>query len=193
MTETVPPDTLGIMITPRLPLPLDPGRLVVLVVGGTEQSGKTTVAGRAAALLGVGTITSSAVLNAPTEARLGLAPGSIVSARVVDHNAYRADLVATGDEMRARGSSPGAECIANGFRVIDGLRTAKEVTMTKRAATDRGLTPVIIFVENPRKPVASDNTQTDALRAAADVIIRNDSSLDVLLRRADAAMRSLID
>ena len=173
--------------------PADPSRLVVLVVGGTEQSGKTTVAGRAAAILGVGTITSSAVLNAPAERRLGLPAGTIAAARASDHSAYRDELIREGDMMRARGESPGAACVAAGYRVIDGLRTAKEVAMTRRAAVDLGLSPVVLFVENPRKPVASDNTQTEQLRAAADIVIRNDSSLDVLLRRADAALRELID
>lgn len=174
------------------PRPLDPGRLVVLVVGGTEQSGKTTVASRAAAILGVGAITSSAVLNAPAEERLGLRPGTIAAARAVSHSSYRDELVREGDLMRARGESPGAACIEAGYRVIDGLRTAKEVAMTRRAAVKRGLIPVVLFVANPRKPVASDNTQTDALRDLADLTIFNDSSLDVLLRRADAAMRELI-
>lgn len=165
----------------------------MLVVGGTEQSGKTTVASRAAAVLGVGAITSSAVLNAPAEQRLGLRPGTIAAARALSHGAYRDELVREGDLMRARGESPGAACLAAGYRVIDGMRTAKEVAQTRAAAKKLGLTSVVLFVVNPRKPAASDNTQSEALRELADLVIVNDGSLEALLRRADEALREIIN
>jgi hypothetical protein len=161
--------------------------LAVLVVALAPQSGKSTVAALAAERLGTEWRASSAPVVERLEAELGLAPGTIAAERALDHDRYRAELVALGDEMAGRGELPGVLCIEAGFRVVDGIRRAHELEATRAAARERGWRPLVLCVERPGQEL-TDNTEADALRRAADLVIVNDGSLEELRRRVDAAL-----
>lgn len=168
-------------------------RLAVFVVGGTERSGKTTVAARCAALLGTPAITSSAMLNPLVEKRLQLPRGTIAAARARDHNAYRSELIFETNRLAERGLSAGLLCVEAGYRVIDGMRRAAEVEQSLAAARARGWYPVILYVERKGMGKATDNTEASALQAMADAIIFNAGSLDDLYNETDRALRRFID
>lgn len=166
--------------------------LSIFVVGGTEQSGKTTVAARCAAILGTAAISSSVMLNPLVEKRLRLPSGTIALARARDHNAYRADLIAETDRLSAREESAGLLCLRAGYRVIDGLRRASEVKQCRAAARKRGWRPLVLFLERSGRGAATDNTETAALRRLADAVISNDGGLDHLMSKTDAVLRRFL-
>ena len=112
---------------------------------------------------------------------------TIARERALDHDRYRAELVALGDEMAERGELPGVLCVEAGFRVIDGIRREHELAATRDAARAKGWRTLILCVERPGQQ-RTDNTEAEALRRAADLMLLNDGSLDDLRRRVDAAL-----
>ena len=161
--------------------------LAVLIVALAPQSGKSTVAALVAERLQTPWRASSAPVIERLEGELGLAPGKIARERVLDHDRYRAELVALGDEMAERGELPGVLCVEAGFRVIDGIRREHELAATRDAARAKGWRTLILCVERPGQQL-TDNTEAEALRRAADLMLLNDGSLDDLRRRVDAAL-----
>jgi len=161
--------------------------LAVLVVALAPQSGKSTVAALAAERLGTTWRASSTPVVERLERELDLPAGTIATERAIDHDRYRAELVALGDEMAARGELPGVLCVEAGFRVIDGIRREHELAATREAARARGWRPLVLCVERPGQEL-TDNTEAEALRRAADLVILNDGSLEDLRRRVDAAL-----
>ena len=161
--------------------------LAVLIVALAPQSGKSTVAALVAERLGTPWRASSAPVIERLEGELGLAPGTIARERALDHDRYRAELVALGDEMAERGELPGVLCVEAGFRVIDGIRREHELAATRDAARAKGWRTLILCVERPGQQL-TDNTEAEALRRAADLMLLNDGSLDDLRRRVDAAL-----
>jgi hypothetical protein len=165
-------------------------RLAIFVVSGRPRSGKTTVSAIAAEFLGVTPVISSHQVNGRIETRLGLRPGTIIAERVIDPERFRPELIAEANAMAAAGMSPGLLCVRAGSRVIDGMRRVSEVRESRAEARKRGLIPIVLFVENPRDAVRiNDNTESLGLRAMADVVIRNDASVDHLRTRTLAAIR----
>ena len=165
-------------------------RTVFLVVGVTAQSGKSSVARHLAARLGIPWINSSAVVAQHLERKLGLAPGAIAAARVVDHEAYRPALIAEADAMRAAGFPPGRACVESGYRVIDGLRAVSEVQAARAAASERGLASLVICIDRTGG-VLNDNTDGPGLSAQADIVLHNHDSLAALEAEVDSLLEEL--
>ena len=89
--------------------------------------------------------------------------------------------------MRATGDHPGAVCVREGYRVVDGIRSVAELQAARLEALRLGLRPLVLCIERPGL-VVSDNTDAAGLRAEADAVLINDGSLDELLARARAAI-----
>jgi hypothetical protein len=179
---TVPYAALGGQ--PALDRPL----LAVFVVGLSPQSGKSTVARRAARRLGTTWIESSAIIAARLEIELGLPEGAVARARILDHEAFRPELIALGDQMRAAGDHPGAACVAAGYRIVDGIRRLVELDQACLVAMSRGWRPLVIGVHRPGM-ANTDNTEAEALKGRLDTLLVNDGSLVDL----EAATDRLLD
>jgi 3'-phosphoadenosine 5'-phosphosulfate sulfotransferase len=83
--------------------------------------------------------------------------------------------------MAAQGNSPGLLCVKEGHRLIDGMRRVSEVEDSQAEARQRGLIPVVLFVENPKDLArVNDNTESAGLRHIANGIIVNDSTVEEL-------------
>jgi dephospho-CoA kinase len=162
-------------------LPIKADELAIFVVAGHPQTGKTEVAIAIGELLGTPAVSSSAVINGRVERRLRLPAGRIEQVRRRNPDHYRADLIAEGDAMTRAGQAPGVLCVEAGFHVIDGIRRKSELAASIAAAEQRGLRSVVIFVERSSSLNSNpDNSEGQALRAAADMIVYNDSDLNHL-------------
>lgn len=159
----------------------------VFVVALAPQSGKSTVARHLAERLGVAWAASSWAVARSLETRLELVPGQIAAERADDHERWRPELIEEGDRMRAEGSHPGAVCVREGYRVVDGIRSVAELQAARLEALRLGLQPLVLCIERPGA-VVSDNTDAAGLREEADAVIVNDGSISELLSRADAAL-----
>lgn len=160
---------------------------VIFVVALAPQSGKSTVARHLAEQLGVPWAASSWAVSRSLESRLDLPSGRIAADRVADHERWRPELIEEGDRMREAGDHPGAVCVREGYRVVDGIRSVIELQAARLEALKLGLRPTVLCIERPGLAV-SDNTDAAGLRAEADAILVNDGSLDELLARARAAI-----
>jgi len=146
------------------------------VVGLSPQSGKSTVAHQVARRLGTTWVESSAIIAARLETELGLPEGAIGRARALDHEAFRPELIALGDRMRAVGDHPGTICVAAGYRIVAGIRRAVELDRACLTAMGRGWRPLVIGVY--RSGIANtDNTEAAALKGRLDALLVNDGSL----------------
>lgn len=161
----------------------------VFVVALAPQSGKSTVARHLAARLGTPWAASSWAVARSLESRLELSVGQIAADRAADHDRWRAELIEEGDRMRAEGVHPGAVCVREGYRIVDGIRSVAELQAARLEALRLGLRPLVLCIERPGATL-SDNTDAAGLRAEADAVIVNDGSLDELLARATAALPS---
>ena len=163
---------LGLVKTPA-------ASLTCFVVAPAKRSGKSLVASLLAAALDVDWVASSDMVVERLEPRLGLAPGTIKAARHSNAESFRAEMVAEGNRMTADGNAPGVLCVRRGYVVIDGLRRGAEVADASAEARHLGRTPVVICVERA-SATGTDNSESDALRAAADFTIRNDGTIEDL-------------
>jgi hypothetical protein len=162
---------------------------VVFVVAGAKQSGKSTVAALFGHRLGVEYVESSAVINERIEKERGLPRGTIAAARAQHHDNWRAEQIAVGNAMSAAGEPPGLLCVRRGYRVIDGIRRGKELRLSVEAARAAGRVPLVVFVDRPGGQGAADNTEGPALRAQADAMIINDSTMAALAEPVDTLLR----
>jgi hypothetical protein len=164
--------------------------IAVFVIGGTAKSGKTTVANYCAERLGTAAITSSSIIEPLVDAQLGLPRGTVARYRQIDRDAFRQALIETANALAERGEPPGLLCVKAGFRIVDGIRRVTELALAKAEAERLGLRPIVIFVERPGMPIV-DNTESDGLRAMADVEIVNDGDVTALRTKVDAALRTI--
>jgi single-stranded-DNA-specific exonuclease len=172
-----------------------PDDQVFLVIATRKQSGKSTAAKILAKLTGAREIGTSIIINEIVEKEHDLASGTIARARIDNPEAYRPELIATGNRMDDEGQTVGVVALTRGYRIVEGIRRTDELRKAidyTRAHTGRA--PFVICLENPDASVPADNTEAEGLRALADVVIPNNpksGTLDELEGRIYEALSAV--
>jgi hypothetical protein len=158
----------------RAPLHIDPKQFF-FVIATRKQSGKSAAGKILGRLSGLPEIGTSTIISEIAEADHGLAAGTIRAARDRDPEAYRKELIATGNRMDDEGRPAGIIGLERGYRIVEGIRRVDELHQAIAYVREHaGSAPYIICLENPDASMdAADNTEAAGLRAAADVIISN--------------------
>ena len=178
----------------RIPLKIAPDQ-VFFVIATRKQSGKSTAAKILAKFTGAKEIGTSAIINEIVEHEHDLPAGTIARARATDPEAYRPELIATGDLMDAQGRTVGVVALERGYRIIEGIRRTAELRKAiAYAQSHSSVPPYVICLENPDSSIPADNTEADGLRALADVVIPNNpkaGTLDELETRLHDALTAI--
>jgi single-stranded-DNA-specific exonuclease len=168
---------------------------VFLIIATRKQSGKSTAAKILAKFTGAREIGTSAIINEIVEQEHDLPAGTIARTRATDPEAYRPELIATGNRMDDMGQTVGVLAQQRGYRIIEGIRRTGELRKAIDFAREHSSRPpFVICLENPDSTVPADNTEADGLRALADVIIPNSpktGTLDELENRLYDALATI--
>lgn len=154
---------------------------VFLITGADADCGKSTTAAIVGRAVGCPVVSTSALIAADLERCRGLEPGTIARDRLVDRNAWRAELGEHGVRMASQGRGAATLAVQGGASVIEGCRRGRELTVALAAARRLGRVPFALHVVRRGVP-PTDNTEAVALARLASRVIWNVGTLDELER-----------